>query len=203
MKNTLKTKRGFTLIEIILVLAIAALIILIILLTAPAVSRNQRNNVTRQNMNRLVAAINLYRSNNKGQLPWHSPEYVAATSNYYDRCFGAISPAPAGAYTRHCVLDPYLEFEYGFIYAIKGAYYKDSDPRTLESGWNDVSSAEIKIYPGLRCKAFTKDGRFADSAKNKNNLTYAWPNDSHYAVIVHLEGSSNRDENQVYFCAEG
>lgn len=194
-------KRGFTLVEIILVLAVAALIILMVLLTAPAVSRSQRNNATRQNVNRIVAAVDEYKSNNRGRMPWHAPEYATA-GNYYDRCFGNITKPPAGANTSHCVLDPYLDLEDGYIYAIKGSFYKDQSPKQLEGDWYNVSAAEIKIYPGLHCAAFTSDGGWTDGSRSMNNRDYVWPNDLHYAVIVHLDGTSGRNQ-RVYFCVDG
>jgi len=60
---------GFTLIEVILVLAVAALIILIVLLTLPALMRVQRDTQRKEDLLFIVAAVRLYQSNNKGQLP--------------------------------------------------------------------------------------------------------------------------------------
>ncbi len=57
MQNKLSTKKGFTLIEIVIALAIAALIIVIVLLAVGGAQQSQRNNGRREVANRFRAAI--------------------------------------------------------------------------------------------------------------------------------------------------
>ena len=64
-----KNKKGFTIIEVVLVLAIAGLIFLMVFIALPALQRSQRNTRRRQDLSRFVAAINDYQSNNHGKLP--------------------------------------------------------------------------------------------------------------------------------------
>ncbi len=68
-KNQLKTKRGFTIIEVVLVLAIAGLIFMMVFLALPALQRSQRDRQRQNDMSRLVATITEYQSNNRGQVP--------------------------------------------------------------------------------------------------------------------------------------
>ena len=71
MKNVYKQKRseGFTIIEVLIVLAIAALILLIVFLAVPALQRNSRNNGIKNDAANMLAAVNDYASNNAGALP--------------------------------------------------------------------------------------------------------------------------------------
>lgn len=64
---TLKNKKGFTIIEVVLVLAIAGLIFLMVFLALPALQRSQRDTQRKQDLSRVVAAYSTYKSNNKGR----------------------------------------------------------------------------------------------------------------------------------------
>lgn len=66
--NNINSKRGFTIIEVVLVLAIAGLIFLMVFIALPALQRSQRNTQRRDDYSMLVAAINSYISNNNGRL---------------------------------------------------------------------------------------------------------------------------------------
>lgn len=66
--NKHKLNKGFTIIEVVLVLAIAGLIFLAVFLALPALQRNQRDTQRKNDMSRFKAAYHQYRANNKGQL---------------------------------------------------------------------------------------------------------------------------------------
>lgn len=65
----IKNKKGFTIIEVVLVLAIAGLIFLMVFIALPALQRSQRNSRRRQDMARILSALNDYQSNNNGKMP--------------------------------------------------------------------------------------------------------------------------------------
>ncbi len=71
MLNKLKKSdaKGFTIIEVMIVLAIAGLIILIVLLAVPALQRNGRNTAIKNDSSAITAAIAEFASNNDGALP--------------------------------------------------------------------------------------------------------------------------------------
>lgn len=66
---TKNNKKGFTIIEVVLVLAIAGLIFLMVFIALPALQRSQRNTRRRQDMARIMSAITDYQANNNGKLP--------------------------------------------------------------------------------------------------------------------------------------
>ncbi len=67
--NAQTNKKGFTIIEVVLVLAIAALIFLMIFIAFPALSRGQANTSRKNDASAIAAAINTYRTNHNGTLP--------------------------------------------------------------------------------------------------------------------------------------
>lgn len=69
-RNRSSRVEGFTIIEVVLVLAIAGLIFLIVFVALPALQRNQRDTQRKNDMARLKTAIESYKANNHGQLPW-------------------------------------------------------------------------------------------------------------------------------------
>ena len=69
-KNQVKNNnKGFTIIEVLIVLAIAALILLVVFLAVPSLQRSQRNNGKQSEASRLSSQINTMVSNNQGFLP--------------------------------------------------------------------------------------------------------------------------------------
>jgi len=70
MRTNLKQrKEGFTIIEVMIVLAIAGLIMLIVFLAVPALQRNSRNTQRKNDVANYAAAVNEYMQNNNGSLP--------------------------------------------------------------------------------------------------------------------------------------
>ncbi len=57
---------GFTIIEVLIVLAIAALILLVVFLAVPALQRSQRNSARKNDAARVAASVVEYTSNNNG-----------------------------------------------------------------------------------------------------------------------------------------
>lgn len=69
MLTKTKKQEGFTIIEVMLVLAIAGLIMLIVFLAVPALQRNSRNTQRKNDVAATLSAVNEYVNNNAGKLP--------------------------------------------------------------------------------------------------------------------------------------
>jgi prepilin-type N-terminal cleavage/methylation domain-containing protein len=71
MLNKIKNRNqeGFTIIEVLIVLAIAGLILLIVFLAVPALQRNSRNTQRKNDVAALLGGVNEYANNNSGKLP--------------------------------------------------------------------------------------------------------------------------------------
>lgn len=62
-------KKGFTIVEVILVLAIAGLILMMVFMAVPALQRNTRDAKRREDILLMIEAIKDYQRNNRGALP--------------------------------------------------------------------------------------------------------------------------------------
>ncbi len=67
--NIHRKEKGFTIIEVVLVLAIAGLIFLMVFIALPALQRSQRDTQRKSDLSRLNTALASYQSNNRGSLP--------------------------------------------------------------------------------------------------------------------------------------
>lgn len=71
-KGDFRSKKGFTIIEVALVLAIAGLIFMMVFIALPALQRSQRDSRRRDDIMVLVQTIKKFQSNNRGALPTDS-----------------------------------------------------------------------------------------------------------------------------------
>ena len=83
MNNQVKNKEGFTIIEVGLVLAIAALIMLMVFIALPALQRSQRDTQRKDDVSRLQAAVSSYTSNNRGKVPFQNSDTATSFTNNY------------------------------------------------------------------------------------------------------------------------
>lgn len=67
--KTKQNNKGFTIIEVLIVLAIAGLIMLVVFLAVPALQRNSRNTSYRNEAAQLLSAAAEHSSNNNGNVP--------------------------------------------------------------------------------------------------------------------------------------
>lgn len=96
-----KKQEGFTIIEVLIVLAIAGLIILIVFLAVPALQRNSRNTQRKNDVSAIGGALNEFVNNNSGQLPADQAAFNAnvkgnAKFSHYD-----AASATAITYTKN------------------------------------------------------------------------------------------------------
>lgn len=73
---------GFTIIEVVLVLAIAGLIFLMVFIALPALQRSQRDTQRRDDVSRMVSQLNSYATNNRGSLPTTSGQLNTFLNGY-------------------------------------------------------------------------------------------------------------------------
>ena len=93
--NKLNTKKGFTIIEVVLVLAIAGLIFLMVFIALPALQRNQRDTQRKNDLSRVQSAINSFQANNRGNVPTLAQAQSTLLTSYL-RTGGDQFQDPAG-----------------------------------------------------------------------------------------------------------
>lgn len=142
-------KGGFTIIEVVLVLAIAGLIFLMVFLALPALQRNQRDTQRREDLGKLVSQIDAFRSNNRGAIP------TATTGP------GGIGQGqgatPTTAPNAGGFLDRYMKQRNGEFMDPRGNYYQFTfsnnlgvDP-SINPGTGDPLYNMIHYRQGVRC----------------------------------------------------
>lgn len=77
-----KSRKGFTIIEVVLVLAVAGLIFLMVFVALPALQASQKDTQRRDDYGMLAAAITSYASSNNGRLY----KFAGATSRGANSC---------------------------------------------------------------------------------------------------------------------
>lgn len=69
LSNIRNRKEGFTIIEVLIVLAIAGLILLVVFLAVPALQRNARNTQRKEDVASIMGGVSEFVNNNNGNLP--------------------------------------------------------------------------------------------------------------------------------------
>lgn len=123
MNTRKKQQTGFTIIEVVLVLAIAALIFLMVFIALPALQRNQRDTARKTVTSKVSSAVTSYQSNNRGAQPTNG----AALNGYVD---GTVSGN-----------DTQIESEY----TVKVNKWASGD--TVGAAAKDV----VQVYTGATC----------------------------------------------------
>ncbi|MFO0781870.1 MAG: type II secretion system protein [Candidatus Saccharimonadales bacterium] len=62
-------QHGFTIVEVLIVLAISGLILMMVFMTVPTLQRNARNNERKQDVSSILQAISRWELNNSGGFP--------------------------------------------------------------------------------------------------------------------------------------
>lgn len=91
--------KGFTIIEVVLVLAIAGLIFLVVFLALPALQRGQRDTQRKQDLGRFMSQLTAYQSNNQGALPTDWTATGPFLSNYLTNNQKFADPSTGSNYT--------------------------------------------------------------------------------------------------------
>ena len=90
LKNINEQRKGFTIIEVVLVLAIAGLIFLMVFIALPALQRGQRDTQRKNDLSRINTQISNYESSNRGAVPLTTAigtfqtQYLTPATEYND-----------------------------------------------------------------------------------------------------------------------
>lgn len=146
MLNTLKQRKseGFTIIEVMIVLAIAGLIMLIVFLAVPALQRNSHNTSIKNDVASLLGGMTEYLNNNNGTPP-------TATSN---QTTTSLDIGAAGSN----------------VATVKVGYIDGTTITTITVATgavtNTQASGTVKLYTKAACNANGKDLVLGTSTRN-------------------------------------
>lgn len=143
-------QKGFTLIEIVIVLAIAALIMVIVFLAVAGAQRSQRDTSTRNDAARVLAAAEQYASNNSGNYP---PAITAPAGTFGTD--GYLKGINSGSVTNGFAVNPSgttgKVFYSGIIPLVRGFTCDPANPGLVSNGnlkqvavvyWSEVANSQ-------------------------------------------------------------
>jgi prepilin-type N-terminal cleavage/methylation domain-containing protein len=126
--NTLKLNKtnkqtGFTIIEVVLVLAIAGLIFLMVFIALPALQRGQRDAQRKNDLGRVLTAVQNYQSNNRGAIPDGS--WSETLDSYLNKTAGEFKDPDGSNYVFRSIPagDPITEFKNGVGNTLIAVHY--------------------------------------------------------------------------------
>jgi len=126
--------KGFTIIEVVLVLAIAGLIFLMVFLALPALQASQRDTARKNDVGIVASTVNTFTSNNRGQFPT-TAQLLAALPHT-----GTAAP-----YTFNNLSGNTTNV------TVAGAAASTAGTKTVASG-------TVTVYKGLKCSTVAASG---------------------------------------------
>jgi prepilin-type N-terminal cleavage/methylation domain-containing protein len=104
-----KKEKGFTIIEVLIVLAIAGLILLVVFLAVPALQRNSRNEQRKADVARVGSAVQEFINNNNGAKPATTDnaaiQALLGTLAYYENTNVTVAGDATGTATNTTTVD--------------------------------------------------------------------------------------------------
>ncbi len=192
MGTTRKTTRkknqgdlgGFTIIEVVLVLAIAGLIFLMVFIALPALQRSQRDTQRRSDLSRVASQITQYQTNNNGKLPGqgladNTKSTLAAKDGDYDMpdCKKDTSTSTSAA---ACFVKNYMN-------GVNATENEFTDP----DGW--AYGVEISTYDKTGASKYAENFDhmvyIVKKAKCDGEVVTGSTNARDYAITYKLEGN--------------
>lgn len=122
-----KRKEGFTIIEVLIVLAIAGLILLVVFLAVPALQRNSRNTAIKNDVQNVVGGISEFQNANSGSMP--TSVSGTGTVNYTSTAAGSNATS--------------IKVQGSTVVA------------TVTTTQTDVPNGEVRVRLGYRCNGTT------------------------------------------------
>lgn len=185
-------KKGFTIIEVVLVLAIAGLIFLMVFIALPALQRSQRNTQRQNDIARFVTAVNDFKVNNGNQTPFQKTTKNKALGSTATDLINGVSGKAFGT-----------QFVQKYIMGGSTDAGKFTDPNGTEYSFliQDHASTGNKT---LTQKDTPNVSTFGEIPKTINNIIYVYTHSScsgSEGIITHKNGAG--DYAMVYVLEGG
>ena len=148
-KENNKTKKGFTIIEVVLVLAIAGLIFLMVFVALPALQRSQRDTQRRDDMARFASQLNQYQSNNGGKVPDQGGTSDGTWNDKFIKPYLQVQKTDSGSTkSEDSFVDPSGE-DYNVASVTKCTDGKDGCKQASVN--DDYKFGNIRVYTNAKC----------------------------------------------------
>lgn len=171
-KNT-NSKKGFTIIEVVLVLAIAGLIFLMVFIAYPALRRSQSDTQRRNDFSRLISQLSQYKANNRS-VPTDFNSIKKFRNTYLDGDFTGTTAGELDTAGKYSNNDKFLDPD--------GEAYRIQNPtETIPTGTNgtggavDETTVTHKLYYYNKAKC-SGENVVASPGKNDVAIQYRMEN---------------------------
>ena len=177
-KQNNNSKKGFTIIEVVLVLAIAGLIFLMVFVALPALQRSQRDTARRNDISRVSTALTQYKVNNQNNLPGTSTlDSASVTSSFPANC----NSTPACSFIR----------KYMNAADSSENTFKDPDGNFYGVDISALTSGKEKVVNSMNHNIY-----IVTSAKCNGEKAEYVSNSARFAILYRLEGAGT-------YCMDG
>lgn len=150
----MKRHRGFTLVEIVIVLAIAGLLLLVVLMAIGNAQKSRRDHQRKEDLARALAAIETYAGNHGGRVPANQPSADDVEQNYLQNDADPLTGQPYDIQYRfisapHSGIPPVgtIYYEQGH-WCNRGPQSHPEDPADPIAG-DDVNLTKFVVWTGL------------------------------------------------------
>ncbi len=183
---------GFTIIEVVLVLAIAGLIFLMVFIALPNLQRSQRDTQRRSDLGKMSSAISQYQTNNNGRLPGSTegdglaPEEDADVKKISDYVIcSKTTPNPAACFVLNYMNSVNAEYNEwvdpdGTSYGLVISDYSDDFRLRTDEETGSEFTHYVHMVKKARC---SRDPDMPEGTLEKSN------NARDYAIVYKLEGN--------------
>jgi len=209
-KANINSKKGFTIIEVVLVLAIAGLIFLMVFVALPALQRSQRDTARRNDMSRVDTSLVQYQTNNMSAgnnltaLP-QGPSYWAACGNGSFAETGCNPNANAGTSSNEGVAKQFVQRYMNSGTDSTTNTFQDPDgvyySMFISANIGDKTLTNASIEDAGGAKVTKSDSGFTIGTEYNAHIVYIVPGgrcegeyiipdtSRHFAVMYRLEGA--------------
>lgn len=153
--NVQQKEKGFTIIEVVLVLAIAGLIFLMVFIALPALQRSQRDSQRKGDLSRAQTALTSYSSVNRGNVP-NATDLDSFTNSFLKTDGDSFTDPSRGDYewksgTAEVEVSGEFKDSEPYIYYTKGAKCGSNSAITEKAGSRIVAMQMVLEGGGVAC----------------------------------------------------
>ena len=172
-------QRGFTIIEVLIVLAIAGLILLVVFLAVPALQRSARNTQRKNDAAQIGGAIASFISNNGGQLPTALFNADSTHISFSNGTSGNSETAKLGYYASAAtaVVQGSAAASNGniFLTAVPATAPTLTNVETTAASATNITTQSVTIITGWACNG-TNTGLSTTASPRSAAIIYATEN---------------------------
>lgn len=183
LNKILKSKKAFTIVEVVLVLAIAGVIMAVVFLAVPALQAGQRDQGRKTDANNVLLAMTNYQGNNAGQNPTKDSSGATITASLATYKVPNVKLSSGAANT-----------------GTDNNEVKIAKVTANNTFWGNYTSSNVPgqvfVFIGAMCKNNSQ-------ANNNNGTLVASTNNNQIAVIVPMDNvSATNLSTGDYWCVQ-